>query len=1057
MADETTTTAGWPEVSSRPDFPAMEQATLEHWHANDVFHKTLALRKGGPIWSFYEGPPTANGKPGAHHVEARVFKDVFPRYRAMKGHDVPRKAGWDCHGLPVELEVEKELGLNSKSEIEDYGIEAFNQRCRESVQRYVGDFEELTERIGFWVDMPDAYWTMDAEYVDSLWWALKKLWDEGLIFEDFRVAPYCARCGTGLSDAEVAMGYETVEDPSVFVRFPVLDGPLAAEGAKLVVWTTTPWTLPSNTLVAVNPGATYALVRADGELLVVAADLREKVLGEDAEVVREFPGAELVGVHYEAPITIVDVDEDYRYVAAASFVTTTDGSGLVHTAPAFGADDMELGRAVGSPVVNPVDAEGRFTSGPWAGRFVKDADPDITAHLRESGVLLKEESYEHTYPFCWRCKTPLIYWAKPSWYIRTTAHRDGLLANNAQINWHPEHIRDGRFGNWLENNVDWALSRDRYWGTPLPFWRCDDCGDTTVVASRAELTEVSGRDCSELDPHRPYVDEVTFPCGECGGTKSRVPHVADTWFDSGAMPFAQFGYPHKGHEEFEARFPAQFICEAIDQTRGWFYTLLAESTLLFDTSSYETCLCLGHIVDEDGQKMSKSRGNVIDPWELIDRHGADPLRWLMLAEGNPWVSRRVGHHLLEDVTRRFLLTLWNTHSFFTSYARLDGFALGDEPPAVADRDVSDRWILAELAALVDDVDRALAGFDVSTACRRLEGFVDDLSNWYVRLNRRRFWKAADEDPADKAAAYHTLHACLATLAGLLAPFMPFLADRLHADLVRSQDSHAPVSVHLTDFPVADGAWRDDELRSSMSLARRLVELGRQARNDTGLKTRQPLPRALVTVPEAQRDSLAGLVALVAEELNVKAVELSDGASDLVDRTVKPNFRALGPAFAKDAPAVGNALRDLAGAAAEKLVAELATGSATLDAAGAERTITPDMVEVVEIPKTGWQLAQDGAVSVALDTTLDDDLRAEGSARDLVRAINDERKGRGLALDDRIRLVVDLGSTAHAERLRTTWLAPIAREVLATDVTEDSVADGVEVETDGGTVRFRIES
>jgi isoleucyl-tRNA synthetase len=782
------------------------------------------------------------------------------------------------------------------------------------------------------------------------------------------------------------------------------------------------------------------------ELLVIAAALRERVLGEHAEVVRDLTAADLLGRHYAAPFTIVDVADDYRYVAAADYVTTTDGSGLVHTAPAFGAEDMEVGRRYGLPVVNPVDAQGRFTSGPWEGQFVKDADPAIVTALADGGHLIRSEVYEHTYPFCWRCKTPLIYWAKPSWYIRTTAKRDELLANNAGIQWFPEHIRDGRFGNWLENNIDWALSRDRYWGTPLPFWRCEE-GHVAVVASRAELGELAGRDLSDLDPHRPYVDDVTLACPECGGTATRVPDVADAWFDSGGMPFAQFGYPHQGVEDFERHFPADYICEAIDQTRGWFYTLLAESTLLFGRSSYDTVLCLGHIVDETGAKMSKSKGNILDPWELIDRHGADALRWLMLAEGNPWVNRRVGHHILEDVVRRFVLTLWNTHVFFLTYARIDGFDQADVPPPVAERPASDRWVLAELAALVDDVDAALDGYDVSTATRRLERFVDDLSNWYVRRNRRRFWKAATDDPADKAAAYHTLHTCLVTVAGLLAPFTPFLADRLWHDLVVTQDPDAPVSVHLTDFPAAADDWRDADLQAAMATARRVTELGRQARNDSGVKVRQPLARALVTVPETERAGVALLLDDIADELNVRTIGLSDGTGDLVERAVKPNFRALGPVFQKDAPQVGNALKDLDPVTADRVAAELAaTGAATIIAGGREVTVSADMVEIVETPRTGWALAREGGTSFALDTALTGELRLEGAARELVRAVNDLRKAAGLALDDRIALRLEVTPAALDADLAAAGLYDlVAREVLATRIDRGPAPEGTEVE------------
>ncbi|GGI04351.1 isoleucine--tRNA ligase [Egicoccus halophilus] len=1061
----------WPSVAPQPDLPQLEAQVLDRWRALDVFARSVEQRADAPVWTFFEGPPTANGRPGTHHVEARTFKDIFPRYRTMKGFFVRRKGGWDCHGLPVELEVEKELGLNSKADIEAYGIEKFNARCRESVLRYVDVWERLTERIGFWIDTDDPYRTMDATYVDSLWWGLKELWDRDLIFEDHRVAPYCGRCGTALSDAEVAQGYQTVEDPSVFVRFPLLDGPLADEGAALLVWTTTPWTLPSNTACAVGADVRYQLVRVsatdaggEDELLVLAADLVERVLGERGdqlyEVVREVAPDELVGAHYEAPFTIVapEADQDWRYVVTADFVTTTDGSGIVHLAPAFGADDMAVGREHGLPVLNPVDREGKFTVGPWAGSFVKDADPDIIRELTAGGRLFQATRYSHTYPHCWRCKRPLIYYAKPSWYIRTTAVRDQLLANNAGIDWHPEHIRDGRFGNWLENNVDWALSRDRYWGTPLPFWRCED-GHVTVVGSRAELSTLSGEDHAELDPHRPYVDEVVLPCGQCGQTATRVPDVADAWFDSGAMPYAQWGYPHQGREEFARHYPADYICEAIDQTRGWFYTLLAESTLLFGDSSYRTCVCLGHIVDEDGRKMSKSLGNILDPWELIERNGADALRWLMLAEGNPWVSRRVGPQLLDEIVRRFLLTIWNTHVFFTTYAAIDGFDLATPAPAVAERPAADRWVLAELADVVTVVDTALERYDVSSATRRLERFVDDLSNWYVRRNRRRFWKAVADDPADKAAAYHTLHTCLRTLAQLLAPFTPFFAERLWQDLVVSQDGQAPPSVHLTDFPVAAGEWADESLRQAMGTARRVVELGRQARTTSAVKVRQPLARALVTVPEAERVGLATLVADIADELNVKQVELADGTGDLVERSLKPNFRALGPAFGKRSPAVGDALRKADPDTAAAVAAALAdAGEAVLTVDGEPVTLSTGMVEVVETSRTGWAVASQGGTSFALDTALSRELEVEGAARELVRAVNDLRKGAGLALDDRIvlRLVVD-PSALDAELAAGGLYDLVAREVLATTIERDAVPDdAAEVDLGPGTARVAME-
>lgn len=1052
----------WPDAPSRPAFSEMETATLAFWREHDVFQQSMRQNAASPIWTFYEGPPTANGMPGTHHVEARVFKDVFPRYRTMKGFFVRRKAGWDCHGLPVELEVERELGLNSKTQIEAYGIEQFNAKCRESVQRYVGAFEQLTERIGFWIDTHDAYKTMDPAYIDSLWWALKTLWDRDLIFEDHRVAPYCGRCGTGLSDAEVALGYQEVDDPSVYVRFPVTAGEHV--GASLIVWTTTPWTLLSNTVCAVGPDITYALIETsafgkDNERLILAKDRIVAVLGDASfATIATFAGDTLTGTTYAAPYTIVAVDVAYRYVTTATFVTTTDGSGIVHIAPAFGADDMAIGRREGLPVINPVDAEAKFSTGPFHGRFVRDADTDIIADLDLNGVLLRHVTYRHTYPFCWRCKNALIYRAKPSWYIRTTAVRDDLIANNHTIDWHPDHIREGRFGNWLENNVDWALSRDRYWGTPLPFWRCTACTEIIVVGSRAELGTLANQDLDLFDPHRPFVDDITLPCPKCGSEARRVPDVADAWFDSGAMPFAQWGYPHQNVELFHQHYPADYICEAIDQTRGWFYTLLAESTLLFGDSAYQTCLCLGHIVDEDGRKMSKSLGNILDPFELIDRHGADALRWLMFAEGNPWVSRRVGHHNLEEVTRRFLLTIWNTHVFFLTYAKIDGFDPQDAMPQVADRPRIDQWVLAELARLIDTVDTALDGYDVSSATRALERFVDDLSNWYVRRNRRRFWKSVLDDPADKRAAYATLHTCLTTLATLLAPFVPFLAERLWQDLMitPNADPNAAKSVHLASFPVARDDWRDDALCDAMATARRVVELGRQARNDSGVKIRQPLARALVSVPHDERAHVLGFAEDIAEELNILTVALNERDSAFVERRFKPQFKALGPAFGKDAPVVARALTAADPATVDAALAAFDhEGSAILACDIGPVTVTKAMIEVVESPLTGWAVAQSGATSFALDTALDRELILAGATREIVRAVNDARKARELALADRIHLNLTTTPSALREALLTTaHKDALARDVLAVTMGDVHRGDVIDLNLDEvGAVHF----
>jgi isoleucyl-tRNA synthetase len=1055
---------GFVPLERQPDLPALELRVLDRWKQRDVFRRSLEAREGAELFVFYEGPPTANGRPGVHHVEARAFKDVFPRYRTMKGYRAPRMAGWDCHGIPVEVEVEKELGFRRKQDIEEFGVAAFNARCRASVQRYVDDWLRLTERIAFWVDTDHAYWTMAPSYIDSVWWSLAQLWDRGLIYQDQRVVPYCPRCGTTLSDHEVAQGYRRTDDPSVFVRFPVIDGPLAAAGAALLVWTTTPWTLLSNAAAAIGPGIDYVLARVphDGALVVIADVLVDTVLGEGTERVRAVSHAELVGAHYRPPFDVGvapaggTASAERHYVVSADFVTTQDGTGIVHIAPAFGADDMAVGREHGLPVVNPVDGEGRFVAAvtDFAGEFVKDADAGIVARLRERDLLVRAGTYTHDYPFCWRCGTPLLYYAKPSWYIATSRHRDGMLAQNATVDWHPEHVRDGRYGDWLAHNIDWNVSRERYWGTPLPLWRCDACGDVTAVGSRAQLGTLAGRDLSDLDPHRPHVDEVTFACTSCEhGTRRRVPEVIDAWYDSGAMPFAQFGHPWVAGsaELFAQRFPADFICEALDQTRGWFYSLMAESVLLFGTNSYRAVLCLGLIVDDDGRKMSKSQGNIIDPWTLIDRYGADALRWQLLTDGSPWINRRVGDESVGTVVRRFLLTLWNTAAFFTTYAALDGWtpSASSAPPA-GERDVMDRWVLAELADTVDAVDAALWRYDTTAAGARLNQFTDDLSNWYVRRSRRRFWSAGAADSPDRDAAFATLHACLATLVTLLAPLTPFIADELHERLVRAVDPSAPDSVHLCDFPQARDTDRDDALRAAMRRARRLATLGLAARNAAGIGTRQPLARGLVTMPDTA--GWAEIAGVIADELNVKAIEVPASSADTLTIRLKPDFRALGPAFGKDTPAVASAI---AAASAEEVAARLrAAGHTTLTVGGQPVTVTAEQVQIIEEPRVGWTVASDAGYSVALDTAIDGGLRREGLARELVRALNDLRRRLDLALDQRIRIRIstddDLRAALAAHR-RT-----IATEVLATDIEPAEVADGADLMVAGHPVRVQVE-
>ena len=1008
-------------MPAQVDLPALEHDVLERWRERNVFARSLNATAAGPLWTFYEGPPTANGKPGTHHVEARVFKDLFPRFKTMKGFHVPRRAGWDCHGLPVELEVEKRLGFTrGKQQIEEYGVAEFNERCRESVQEHVDEFVRLTQRMAYWVDFDAAYWTMKPAYIESVWWSLKQIFDKGLLVQDHRVTPYCPRCGTGLSDHEVAQGYYDVTDPSVFVRFPVTSGPLADLGAALLVWTTTPWTLISNTAVAVHPDVQYDVVRANGEVLVVAHPLVAKVFGDDpVETVQTLAGKDLEHTTYQRPFDLVDIPEAH-YVGLADYVTVEDGTGLVHQAPAFGAEDLAVARRYGLPVVNPVKPDGHFADDlPLVGgTFFKSADPAIVDDLRARGLLFRSESYTHSYPHCWRCDTPLIYYALPSWFIRTTAIKERLLAENERTDWHPSTIKHGRYGDWLENNIDWALSRNRYWGTPLPIWRCAN-DHLTCVGSREELTTLAGRDLTSLDPHRPFVDEVTFACPTCAEDATRVPEVIDAWYDSGSMPFAQWGHPHMNVAEFEESYPAQFICEAIDQTRGWFYTLMAIGTLVFDRSSYETVLCLGHIVDEQGRKMSKHLGNVLDPFELFERHGADALRWLMLCVGNPWSTRRVGHGLLDEVVRKVLLTYWNTSAFLVLYANANDWTPAAAALPVAERTVLDRWALSELHRVVAEVDTALEDFDSTRAGRALAQYIDDLSNWYVRRSRRRFW---DGD----VAALATLHECLEVLTRLMAPFVPFVTDEIHERLVFDVDPSTPDSVHLRDWPTADMTLVDARLAEQMALVRRLVELGRAARAESGTKTRQPLGRALVSAP-GWSELPADLRANVADELNVRSIETLADAGDLVSVSYKGNFRVLGKTFAKRTPEVAAAIAagNVEPSGAEWRV-QLPDGEVV--------TVSDDAVLRTETPKSGWAASSAANETVALDLTLTDELRRAGTVREAIRLVQEARKNQGFDVSDRIELWWSSTDKETTVALRE-GAELLSSEVLATTLTE----------------------
>jgi isoleucyl-tRNA synthetase len=1019
-------------LPAKPDFPALEEQVLARWRDRDVFRESLRRREGGEPYVFYEGPPTANGRPGSHHVLARVFKDVFPRYQTMRGRYVERKGGWDCHGLAVEIAVEQKLGFTSKDDIERYGIAEFNAKCRESVLEYLEDWDALTERIGYWVDLEGAYRTLDPEYIESVWWALKTMWDRELLYEGHRVVPYCVRCGTALSSHEVAQGYEDVTDPSVYVRFPVTRSAGALrEGDTLLVWTTTPWTLVSNAAVAVDPDLTYVRTR-DGSVLAEA--LVGRVLGEDAEVTDRFRGADMLGAGYEPPFPFIpasEYGEKGHTVLPGDFVTAEDGTGIVHTAIAFGEDDFRLGAEQGLNVVNPVRLDGTYDEriGPYAGRWVKDADSDLIEDLRSRGRLLRAEIYLHSYPHCWRCGTPLIYYAKPSWYVRTSQQRDRLLAANETVEWHPEHIKHGRFGKWLENNVDWALSRERYWGTPLPVWR-NEAGETVCVGSLAELKELSGARLD--DPHRPYVDEVEIPSPSGGEPLRRVPEVIDVWFDSGSMPFAQHHAPYHNQELFEDRFPADYICEAIDQTRGWFYSLLAISALLFDRAPYRTCLVLGHIADPDGKKMSKSLGNIVVPWDVIDQHGADAFRWYYLTSKQPWDGYLFSADTVGESVRQFLLQLWNTYGFYVLYANVNDVKELGEPETELDR-----WAISRLHATTDVVRDRLDHYDATRAGQAIAAFVDELSNWYVRRSRPRFW---DGDPA----AFGTLHRCLVGVAHLLAPFCPFIADEIYDNL----DGAEP-SVHLCDFP--EVGRRDVDLEVAMGVVRETVRLGLAARGQARLGVRQPLREAVVVAAGAERAAIERLEDIVLGELNVKGLRYVIQADELGSYEVKPNYRALGPRFGRHMPQVAAAVAALDPAHVAAALSDDERVGVNVD--GHEHELGADDLLLAMRPLEGYQLEREGSHAVALELELDDELVREGLAREIVHAVQNARKTAGLEVADRIELT--LGGDEELLDAARSYERYLAGETLAVAVSYDG-ASGDEATVKGRPLRIAVQ-
>jgi isoleucyl-tRNA synthetase len=1042
------------EVDARQELPDLELRVLERWRQRSVFEESLRNREGAEQWVFYEGPPTANGRPGSHHVLSRVFKDIYPRYKTMRGYRVERKGGWDCHGLPVEIAVEQKLGITSKAEIEDpesgIGIERFNEECRNSVFEYLQEWDRLTERIGFWVDLEHAYRTLDESYIESVWWALAEIDKKGLLYEGHKVVPYCYRCGTALSSHEVALGYKDVVDPSVYVRLPVrATGSRLREGDALLIWTTTPWTLPGNVAVAAGPDIEYVRARGADGTLVLAGALVERVLGDDTEILDRFPGRDLIGERhdgvysgptYEGPIFNTGEPGGFPIIAG-DFVTTEDGTGLVHIAPAFGEDDFNAAVAneIFDPtkpgtLFNPVKPDGTYdqrvlshNGHSYEGRFVKDPTltEELVSDLQARQLLFRRTDYEHSYPHCWRCDTPLIYYAKPSWYIATSRLRERMMAANETIAWHPPHIKHGRFGDWLSNNVDWALSRERYWGTPLPVWRCG-AGHTHTIGSFRELEELSGQALS--DHHRPYVDDVDFACPECKQPMKRVPEVIDVWFDSGSMPFAQHHYPYERAEQFQKEFPADFICEALDQTRGWFYSLLAVSTLLFDRSSYENVVCLGLILDADGQKMSKSKGNTVEPWQVLDKYGADAFRWYFFTSKQPWDGYRFSEEAIGEGVRLFLKQLWSTYFFYALYANANASVLnevngaGAEPApatgpgaggsgtsAATAESALDRWALSRTAATAQTVAERLDAYDATTAGRAIAELVDDLSNWYVRRSRRRFWDG-------EQAAFATLRECLLIVSKLLAPFCPFVADEIYDNL-----DGTLASVHLCDFPVGDALPRREEsLEEAMAIARETVRLGLGARAQAKIKVRQPLAEAVVVADGRERAAIERLAAIVREELNVRRVRFVAGAEELGEYEVKANYRTLGPLFGKDMPLAAEAIAALD---PTKLAAAVRGGRAdgTSESIGIsvgdrEHTLTEQDVILTMKAPDGYSVEREGAHAVALDLEIDDSLLREGRSREIVHAVQNARKSAGLEVEDRIELILS-GDAALLEAAR----------------------------------------
>jgi isoleucyl-tRNA synthetase len=989
-------------VSSQFNPVLLEEQILNFWKLRRIFTKSGELNQGSAEFVFYEGPPTANGKPGVHHGLARAFKDVFPRYKLMRGYHVVRRGGWDTHGLPVEIGVEKQLGFTNKSQIEAYGIDRFNDLCRKSAFEFIQEWERFSDRLAYWVDMQEAYVTYTNEYIESVWWILKTFWDRGLLYQGYKVVPYCPRCGTPLSDHEVALGYSEAVDPSVYVRMPLVGEP----GTSLLVWTTTPWTLPGNVAVAANPDVEYVTIRrglpeGGSEKLILARALVEKIFGDQqVSIVDSFKGKKLKGKRYKPLFTFLNPDKPAYYVVLQDYVTVEDGSGLVHIAPAFGAEDMQASIEYDLPILLTVADDGTFIPEvrPWSGQFVKDADPLIVRDLQARGLLLRAETYTHTYPFCWRCDTPLLYYARGTWYVRTSQFKERLVGLNQQIHWVPGHIKSGRFGNWLENNVDWALGRERYWGTPLPIWECESCHHQLAVGSISELSSLAGRDLSDLDLHRPFVDQIHFPCPECKNEMKRVLELIDVWFDSGSMPVGQWHFPFENRSSFRAQFPADYICEAVDQTRGWFYSLHAISALLFDSVAFKNVICLGLVLDAEGQKMSKSRGNIVNPWDVLNTHGADAFRWYLYTASPPGQERRFSIDLVGEVLRNFTLTLWNVYSFFVTYANLDRW----QPPTspVGEGSPLDRWLRSELHGLVRDVTQALENYDVTGATRPIQGFVDVLSKWYLRRSRRRFWKS--EVDADKASAYETLYEALVTISELLAPTMPFLSETLYQNLVRSTSLPASESVHLGPWPGYDPGAIDEPLNAEMRLVMQLASLGHAARSQAGIKVRQPLAEIAFAVSKKEEyAAIEHFGELLADELNVKKVRSLSSAEEAVSYSLKPLPRQLGQKYKGLFPQVSQAILELEPVQAAHALMD--GKPVRISVEGQQLEIQSDEVEVRLEARQGLAVASEGAYLAALKTELTPVLIREGLAREFIRRVQELRKQAEFEIADRIRL------------------------------------------------------